>query len=281
MASSSTVFGGTHHVTGLRLFSDASQIQESDWDAILITVKTYDTQSAVDACRRLVGPQTWLISIQNGHGNLEAMAAAFGADRILGARIITGAEMKPGHVTITVHADALRLGPHHGEADLMPAARRWAAILDSAGVPTQASDQFLPYLWAKLLYNCALNPMGALLRLTYGELWEHPPCRQAMSDIFREAFAVCQAHGIPLFWQRPEDYEKVFDTELVPKTRNHYPSMLRDLEHRGRTEIDSMNGAVVELGKQHGIVTPVNAVLTAMIKRKEKAVSSALAGGKH
>jgi 2-dehydropantoate 2-reductase len=261
---------GSHHVRGMQLVRHIDELIGTDWDFILLTVKTYDTESAIAACRRLAGPDTWLVSIQNGHGNVDSLSAAFGPDRVLGARIITGAEMEPGHVTITVHADALRLGPHHGEPELMPQAERLAGILRQAGVPTEATDRFLPYLWAKLMYNCALNPMGALLRMTYGELIAHPPMRRVMSDIFREAFAVCRAHGIPLFWDRPEEYEKVFDTELVPATAWHYPSMLRDLDQRGRTEIDSMNGAVVRLGELHGIPTPANAVLTAMVKGKEQ-----------
>src|SRR5207253_550386 len=138
------------------------------------------------------------------------------------------------------------------------------------GVPAEATDRYLAYLWAKLMYNCALNPMGALLRLTYGELVAHAATRRAMSTLFQEAFAVCRAHGIPLFWERPEDYEVVFDTQLVPPTASHYPSMLRDLDRRGRTEIDSMNGAVAALGELHGVATPGNSLLTAMVKRKEE-----------
>jgi 2-dehydropantoate 2-reductase len=262
---------GRYHVTGLRLFRRAADLAESDWDAILLTVKAYDTAAAVAECRRLAGPATWLVSIQNGHGNVEALAAAFGPGRVLGARVITGAELEPGHVTVTVHADALRLGPPHGEAELLPQAERLAEVLSRAGVPAAATDRYLAYLWAKLLYNCALNPLGALLRLTYGELVAHPPTRRVMSTVFREGFAVCRAHSIPLFWDRPEDYEVVFDTELVPPTAGHYPSMLRDLDRRGRTEIDSMNGAVVSLGEQHQVATPANEVLTAMIKRREEA----------
>lgn len=261
---------GTHHIRNFRLFCRAPDIHETDWDYILLTVKAYDTAAAIEACRPLVGPATRLVSIQNGHGNVETLSAAFGPQRVLGARVITGAELEPGHVTVTVHADALRLGPHHGEPEGMPAAERLAEIFRSAGVPAEATDQFLAYLWTKLIYNCALNPMGALLRLTYGELVAHRPSRQVMSLIFREAFAVCRAHGIPLFWDRPEAYEDVFDTRLVAPTAGHYPSMLRDLDQRGRTEIDSMNGAVVRLGEQHGLETPANAVLTAMIKRKEE-----------
>lgn len=261
---------GEHHIHGLRLFERAEEITANDWNVILLTVKTYDTAAAIAACRSLVGPCTWLVSIQNGHGNVEALSMAFGPERVLGARIITGAEMQPGHVTVTVHADALRLGPHHGETELMPDADRLAQALDAAGVPARATDQYLAYLWAKLMYNCALNPLGALLRLTYGELAAHPPTRQAMSAIIREAFAVCQAHGIPLFWTNPEDYEQVFDNGMVPATAHHYPSMLRDLDRRGRTEIDSMNGAVARLGQQHGRATPTNALLTAMIKLKEQ-----------
>jgi 2-dehydropantoate 2-reductase len=152
----------------------------------------------------------------------------------------------------------------------MPAARRVADVLASAGVPCEASEDFLAFLWAKLIYNCALNPLGALLRRRYSELVAHPPTRQVMSTVIAEAFAVCRAHGIPLFWERPEEYEKVFDGQMVPATANHYPSMLRDLDRRGRTEIDSMNGAVVRLAGEHGLSVPANELLTAMIRFQEE-----------
>lgn len=262
---------GEHHVSApMRLYHSADVISAGEWDAILITVKTYDTAAAIHACRRLAGPRTALVSIQNGYSNVEALCAAFGPERSLGARVLTGAEIEPGHVTITCSGDALRLGPLHGEAAYMPLAERLAEALRQAGVPTEPTTQFQEYLWSKLIYNCALNPMGALLRRTYGELAADGPTRHCMSAIFREAFAVCQAHGIPLFWSRAEDYEPYFDEKLVPPTAGHYPSMLRDLDRRGRTEIDSMNGAVVRLGSEHGIPTPVNALLTAMIKLKER-----------
>jgi 2-dehydropantoate 2-reductase len=270
---------GSHRVAGLGLFTSPEQVPAGDWDFILLTVKTYDTAAAVAACRRLAGPRTCLVSIQNGHGNVDALEDAFGPGRVLGARVITGAELEPGHVTVTVHADALRLGPHHGEPERMPLARRLAGILRQAGVPAEPTDQFLAYLWTKLIYNCALNPMGALLRLTYGELAEHPPTRQVMSTIIREAFAVCHANAIPLFHERPEDYEQLFDRQLVPATASHYPSMLRDLDRRGRTEIDSMNGAVVRLGQARNVPAPANALLTAMIQRMEQKRRRELAAG--
>lgn len=263
---------GTHHIHGLRLASLEEQLDGDDWDVILITVKTYDTAAAVEACRRLVGPQTVVVSIQNGHGNVDLMAAVFGPERVLGARVITGAELEPGHVTITGHADALRIGPHHGEPEQMPTARRIAAALKEAGVPAEPTDQFLAYLWAKLIYNCALNPLGALLRKRYGELVAHAPTRRVMSTIIAEAFAVCQAHGIPLFHQQPAEYEKIFDGQMVPATASHYPSMMRDLDRRGRSEIDSMNGAVVRLAAEHGLKVPANELLTAMIKLREQAM---------
>lgn len=261
---------GEHHVTGMQeLFTRVEELPAAGWDLILITVKTYDTAQAIEDCRRLVGPTTRIVSIQNGHGNVEMLRDAFGVERAFAARVITGAEMEPGKTRITVHADSLRLGPGRGEPDLMPEAERIARTLNEAGVPAQATDRFLSFLWSKLIFNCALNPLGALLRVTYGAVYDHAPSRRAMSDIIRECFAACAANGIPLFWERPEDYEQVFDNELVPATRNHFPSMLGDLENRGRTEIDSMNGAVVRLGEAHGLDTPVNRVLTAMIKCRE------------
>jgi 2-dehydropantoate 2-reductase len=89
-----------------------------------------------------------------------------------------------------------------------------------------------------------------------------------MDSIIDEIFTVLKAGGIETFWARAEEFKRVFYTELLPPTSAHYPSMLEDIK-RGRTEIDSLNGAIVELGRRFGVRTPVNESVTRLVKAKE------------
>jgi 2-dehydropantoate 2-reductase len=261
---------GAHHVTGIATADSPGQIRARTVDLVLLTVKAYDTPAAIAAIRALELTDATVVSIQNGYGNTQALEAALGRGRVFGARIITGVELpEPGRVTVTVSADSIRLGPPLGQAELMPRARELAAVFQQAGVPVSATEQYREYLWSKILYNCALNPLGALLRATYGQLTADPGTRELIDLILDEAFAVTQRAGIPLFWDRADRYRHHFYEELIPPTAKHYPSMLRDLERRGRTEIAALNGAVVELARPYALPVPVNQTLTSLIRLRE------------
>jgi 2-dehydropantoate 2-reductase len=262
---------GSHHVAGIEAASTSTELADRNFDVVLVTVKSYDTPAAIELIRQLDCGAGTILSVQNGHGNTQALEAAFGRGRVLGARIITGVELpEPGQVTVTVSADDIRLGPPDGEADLMPLARELAGAFQAAGIPTSPTDRYREFLWAKILYNCSLNPLGALLRATYGQLAEDPGTRPLIDQIIAEAFAAARGAGIPLFWDAAADFRRHFYDELIPPTARHYPSMLRDLERRGRTEIDALNGAVVQLARQHDQQAPVNEMLTALIKLREQ-----------
>ena len=184
-----------------------------------------------------------------------------------------------GLVRITVFADptaigALRPGlvPRRDEA-----ARRWASIIDAAGVPALYTDRLPALLWAKVFYNAALNPLGALLRVHYGALAEREDSRAIMDAAVGEAFAVAAAEGVELPWDRPSDYLREFYGRLVPATFDHRSSMLQDLERGRRTEIDAINGAVWHRGRGRGIVTPVNETLTRILHLVERESSASRA----
>jgi 2-dehydropantoate 2-reductase len=261
---------GSHHVRVAATAGSCEELAGCPFDLVLVTVKSYDTASAAEAWRALGHAGVSIVSIQNGHGNTETLEAALGAGLVFGARIITGVEQpEPGRVVVTVSADDIRLGPPRGEPEWMGRAREIADIFRDAGVPVSATDQFRAYLWSKILYNCALNPLGALLRATYGELANDPGTRTQMERIIDEAFAAAQAEQIPMFWTQSDEYRRHFFEDLIPPTVRHYPSMLRDLERRGRTEIDALNGAVVRLAQKHAVLAPVNETLSAMIKLRE------------
>ena len=194
--------------------------------------------------------------------------AMFGKGRVLLSRIIFGSEIiEPGRVRVTVCADDVVIGDPAGvvEEDFL---RELAKTFTLAGIPTRYEPDVYRYLWDKLIYNCALNPLGALLETNYGSLAQNPNTRDIMDRIIEEIFEVAGACGMESSWKTATDFKKVFYDKLVPSTSTHYPSMLRDIK-RGRTEIDALNGAVCELARKHGVHVPTNELITKLVKAKE------------
>ena len=156
---------GEHHATGFDLITDATQAK-TPFDAILISAKSCDTDAIAPAIAPVLAGDGVAISLQNGLGNVEKIAAQVGWERALAARVIFGAEvLAPGRVRVTVYADPVLIGvwqdgpgPH-----LEAAARRWAERFAAAGIPAAYCDDIKAALWGKVLYNAALNPLSALL----------------------------------------------------------------------------------------------------------------------
>ena len=257
---------GNHRVGGFELTSRPADAR-GPFEAVLLTVKSYDTAAMAAAVAPLLGADGVIISLQNGLGNAEVIAAHVGSARVLAARVIFGAElMAPGHVRVTVYADPVLIGDWGGR----PAqARWWAEQFAAAGIPAAYCDDVRAALWGKLLYNAALNPLGALLGVHYGALAELTHTRAIMDAVLEEAFAVACAEGVQFPWTSAAQYRAVFYGRLVPSTFHHRSSMLQDLERGRATEIDAINGQVWQRGAAHGIVTPVNEVLTRLVHARE------------
>lgn len=265
---------GTHEVKGLTCATDVRDIV-GPFDAIFLTVKAYDTGSMVAAVTRLLAPDGVLLCLQNGLGNIEKASAAVGSGRVLGGRVIFGTELpEPGRVRVTVYADPVLLGsPDPTDAALAAAADAWATALNEAGVPSQPTSTIIADLWAKVLYNAALNPLGALLGVPYGHLADDPDTRAIMDTVIAETFAVAEVEEVALPWRCATEYRDVFYGRLVPSTAQHRSSMLQDVERGRPTEIDAINGHVAARGAARGVPAPVNATLTRLIRARARCKS--------
>lgn len=262
---------GDHCVRALHIATSPAELA-GGYDAILVSVKSYDTAAMGAAVAPLVADDGIIISLQNGLGNVETLEHIAGSERVAGARVIFGAIIpRPGHVRVTVIADPTAVGAR--TAGQFPArdqhARAWAERFDRAGVPAIYTDQLTAMLWGKVLYSAALNPLGALLGVHYGALTEHADSRAIMDAAIEEAFAVAAAESVSLAWPSAAAYRDEFYQRLVPVTYDHRSSMLQDLERGRRTEIDAITGEVWRRGQRHGIVTPVNEMLTRLIHLTE------------
>lgn len=242
----------------------------SEYDAVLLTTKTYDTDRAITDIAGLSQCYCPVVSLQNGCGNLEKLEERLGRERSLAARVITGFEIEcPGRVRITVSADAVHVGGC--VRGVIPgAAKRLAEALTHAGLPSIAVADVYQSLFAKLLYNCALNPLGAVLGVHYGALAENDETRMIMDRVIEETFTVIATMGGSTPWQDTVGYRKVFYSQLVPATYHHRPSMLQDLENSKPTEVEAMVGYVAAQGRKYGVATPCCDLLAALVRFKEQ-----------
>ena len=238
---------------------------DRDYATIFVACKSFQTERMLAELgpRRLAAGGA-AISLQNGLGNREKLAAVFGDARSLAGRVIFGAEIvAPGHVRVTVEAEPVLIG-HPGGAN--EHAEQWAQRLVRAGIRTTATAHILAALWGKVFYNAALNPMGALLRLRYGELAADPTRREVMNRIIAEAFAVARAEGVQMSWPDTKAYLKHFHDTLLPATAAHRSSMLQDLERGRPTEIDAICGEICRRGDAAGVDVATNRLLWALLR---------------
>jgi 2-dehydropantoate 2-reductase len=262
---------GDHHVTDLRTVTSCDQLAGETFELVVLSVKTYDTKQAIQEAAPLVAPDGLVVSFQNGLGNAEIVADTVGVERTLGGMVIFGAHVdEPGRVTVTVYANEVKIGSPTGVVSsdrIEEIARR----INESGVPTLATDEIDKFIWGKVLYNCALNPLSAILNATYGELAEESGTRHIMDRVVEEVFAVADARGVELIWDKPEGFLQMFYEHLVPPTAGHYASMLDDLKRGKRTEIEALNGAIVRYGKELNVECPVNEVLSGFVRVLERA----------
>ena len=145
------------------VFADIKNVVKKTYDFALITTKSFDTLSAVTELEKIRAQVFTVVTMQNGCGNLEMAVERFGDKRSLGARVITGFEIvKPGLIRITVTADDIHIGGFT-ENNIPDNAKILAGAINASGLPCIATPFIKRDLFAKLLYNCALNPLGAAL----------------------------------------------------------------------------------------------------------------------
>ena len=260
---------GDHLIHIPNAVEDLYELPESEFDIVLISVKSYDTLTATQDVLPILKPNTVVMSLQNGIGNIETIAQIVGLERTAGARVIFGSILlAPGEAKVTVYAEEVMIGTRYSAIEDQRLIHL-AQVISDSGIPTLHTHQIDQFLWGKLLYNCALNPLATILHCHYGLLGESEHTKSIVGTIVTETFKVAQSTGVPLFWDKAEDYINVLFERLLPATYEHQPSMLQDITKGKQSEIDAMNGTVYRMGEERGVPTPVNLTLTQLIKTIE------------
>jgi 2-dehydropantoate 2-reductase len=249
-------------------YCSLEEVQGGSYDYILVCVKSFDTSVAareLSGHKRLFGEETKIVLFQNGWGNAEVFLSFFERGQVYNARVITGFQRVENNVVeITVHAGSIHIGSLFGRDSAC--VEKLCEFISKGDIPCEVTSDIGRDLWAKMLYNCALNPLGAILDVPYGVLAENEFARAIMNGIVREVFGVMAAAGYKTHWQKPEDFLGVFYSKLVPDTAEHKSSTLQDILAHKKTEIDALNGAVIKLADKYEMKVPYNMVVYNIVK---------------
>ena len=260
---------GDYRTKAFDLYTGIDEIRKKDipFDLIILTVKSFDTETAAKELAPLMHERTTLVSFQNGLGNIETILTKVKQGQFLIGRVIFGVETSPGVAKITVTADATAIGALSGARPKI-SAEDLAHLLSLCKIEAKAVPNILTYIWAKVVYNCALNGICALREIPYGKILENDETKEAMKAIVRECYAVAQKKGVAMEPATADAYIELLIKTLIPRTASHFPSMLQDLKKGKRTEINALNGAIAKLGDELGIPTPANHAISNLVTSK-------------
>ena len=244
----------------------ATDCQELDpVDLLIVLVKSSDTLTALRSSVNAIGPETVILSLQNGLGHEDIIASVAGDRCVLtGKTYVGGTMVEPGVIVAGYEGRLTHVGAT--KAGAAATARLIAAAFSDAGLPTIASDDITQVVWDKLLVNVATGALSAITGLAYGKLYSVPEIENCAIAAVEETMAVARASGIRLSTVKASDAWTAAGQGLPPGFK---ASMLQSLEKGRRTEIDFVNGAVVEQGRRLGVPTPVNSTLVAAVKGLE------------
>lgn len=225
-------------------------------DAVLVAVKLWDTESAARAARALIGPQTAVVSLQNGVRKDETLRAVIGAGNVLGGVCYVSAYIEaPGVIRQVGTMQKIVFGEYDGRAT--PRANALLAALSGAGIDAALSATIARAIWEKFVFLACLAGTTTAIRLPIGAIRGNPSTRALFRDALAEAVAVAHAEGVALADGFVDDRMAFADS--LPATMTS--SMHGDLEHGRRLELDWLSGDVVARGKRLGVPTPVHRAL--------------------
>lgn len=259
--------GRTLHVP-VKITGDITTVGVAD--VVLLAVKSNATRAAAAGAKAIIGENTWVVSVQNGAGNVEIIAEVLGSDShvIGGVFWCVVSPLGLNRLSWVVGTGGLKIGPVTGI--VTPEVEAIAGTLRTTGVDVAVSDNVQQVIWGKVLQNVPLA-LGTAMRITNDEYAAYPHAKELIVRMAEECVAVTKAAGIGLGVDGDPiqgliaTIERFHASGAKPKC-----SMLQDLEKGRRTEIDAINGSIVREGRRLGIPTPVNEVMVALVKLQEE-----------
>ncbi|GGB85449.1 2-dehydropantoate 2-reductase [Marinobacterium zhoushanense] len=232
-------------------------------DLVVLFTKTLHTEAAMASIKHLLTPSTVVLSLQNGLGNAERIAKYHDSARIAVGTTLVPADLQgPGHV--------VSHGPSSSRMmDANTQHPKWvttlAELFNNAGLTSEPDPDIHSVIWSKVAFNAAMNAICAVTGATPGRIGQVDASVDLARTVVHETLQAGEAKGIALdethIWQNVE--------MALREHANHKPSMLQDIEHGRATEIDAINGAIVDAALQAGLDAPANRTLFQLVKLKE------------
>ena len=232
-------------------------------DLVVVFTKTFHTDTALAGIAAAIGPETWLLSLQNGLGNDRRLAAHAAEERVMvGSSAMPSDLVGPGKVRSHGEGSS-KLYPAFGGDPAL--AREVCERLTQGGLPAALEPDIHGAIWSKAIFNATMNPLCALTRRTPGFLGAHEESRALIRSLVDEGVAVANASGIAIPAQPIHDLTQVSVTDHA----DHEASMLQDVKAGRRTEVDAINGAIVEAARAAGVAAPLTETLWRLVKLEE------------
>ena len=251
-------------VLSIKASDDLSVLRDAD--LVLLSVKSLDTEKTIQAIASILPSHAVILSLQNGVANVD-IATKWIPNPVYAAVVYVATGMS-GHRTMN----------HHGRwelyiGSLQPAQERdqenlaaISTLFESADVPCSIAQQIKKDMWLKFLVNCSYNAISGIGQITYGEMVRIPEILQQIDHITEEFLAIATAEGVLISAAEAVEANALIASTMVTQRS----STAQDLARGKKTEIDFLNGYIVELGKKHGIPVPYNESIYALVKMLEQ-----------
>lgn len=223
---------------------------------LLLTTKAHQSQKAISQIKKLLKKDTVILVLQNGLGNEDLMKKIIGKKCKIERGIVYSASefLEPGKIKCWLKKTILPSNKIGKEI---------AHIFKEAGLEAELKEEMEKEIWKKLVVNCVLGPLAALFKIRNNEV-ASKPLKKVRELLIKECLEVARAEGININGNFQREFEKKISTYT------NYPSMCQDIIKGKKTEIDFLNGKILELGKKHNLATPVNEVIYYLIKFLEE-----------
>ncbi|MGQ9718983.1 MAG: ketopantoate reductase family protein [Nitrososphaerales archaeon] len=236
-------------------------------DLVIMAVKSYDTKQAVKEILPMLSHDTSILTIQNGLGNVEAISEVAGFEHVVGGLTMQASTLIGLGEVFHAGKGATIIGELDSRMSLR--LKRIDNMLNRSDIEARISNNIIGAMWDKVIVNVGINALTALTRMKNGGLLQSAEVKEVMKRAVMEAVDVSKAAKIRIGSENPLK----MTIDVASSTAMNRSSMLQDVDRGKRTEIDSLNGAIVKLGKEYGIETPINETLCALVKRLEIALA--------
>ena len=229
-------------------------------DLLIVTVKSYDTESAIDQAKQIIHNKTVVLSLQNGLDNIKAIEHVVDRRQIIVGVTTHGAFFsKPGCIKHTGVGKTI-LGELDGETS--ERIKNIENVFNKSGIETVVSKNIIEDMWVKAVVNSCINPITAFFGCSNGYLLENPLLEKIVEKVCLESTNVANAYGMNLSRQIMIKKTK----EVIRETSENYSSMIQSVRKGRKTEIDSINGVLVDIGRTYDVDVSLNEILVSLVK---------------